>query len=72
MRPMIVAVILKPSRSASGSIDHAMAGIISKLPSRLMELDQPIAIARRLSNQLLSIVIRGSQLPRPWPSAIIK
>ena len=70
--PRITAVRRKPSRSWSGSMAQAIAGISSRLPNRLTELDQPMAFARCLLNQLLSIVVSGSQLPIPWPSAITR
>ena len=67
--PNRAAVRLQPRRSKSGSMAHAMAGINRRLPSLLEEFANPIAVARRRLNQLLSIAVRGSQLPSPCPRA---
>ena len=67
---MITTVKRHPSLSKSGSIAHAIAGIISRVPTLLVEFESPIAIALRRLNQLFSIAMSGSQLPSPWPSAM--
>ena len=68
--PKISAVHCQPNRCCSGSMAQAIAGTSSNAPIRLPTLAQPIAVARRRENQLLIVVINGSQLPKPWPKAI--
>ena len=63
--PMMVAVMLHPMRSSVGSTAQAMAGTNANAPMRLPTLAQPMAMARRRWNQWFSMVIMGSQLPKP-------
>ena len=49
---------------------RSMSGMTIRAPPRLIKLAQPIAEAIRRENQLLMVVIIGTQLPSPCPSAI--
>ena len=50
---------------------NPMRGTTIKAPPRLIQLAQPIAEAMRRENQLLMVVIMGTQLPMPCPRAMI-
>ena len=62
---MIMVATLHPILSWTGSMAQAIAGISARPPSLLLKLDHPIAIARLRLNQLLSMVMSGSQPPKP-------
>ena len=49
---------------------RSMRGMMRRAPPRLMKLAHPMAEAMRRENQLLMVVIMGTQLPMPWPAAI--
>ena len=52
-------------------IAKSINGMMINAPPRLIQLAHPIADAMRRENQLLMVVIMGTQLPIPWPRAII-
>ena len=51
-------------------IPTPMRGTTISAPPRLNQFAQPIADAMRRENQLLMVVIMGTQLPMPCPRAI--